>query len=137
MLLEGVTLEDEVVAVLSKGENPRDYQFIAWKMACMSYNVQDLLKKVEEQNVFHKLGYLAELILHSLRELGMQKESANLAKIVLHHRSPSKVIHLLENYPLPVVDEDKKYMTELNRKWGIISTLTTQDIKDYIVLYES
>ena len=131
----GVTTEEEIVDVLASNTFTREYLFLAVRLVSDDYDAARLISLAKKREVFHKLGYLSELILDTIRSNELPFEEDRLREIVLAYMPPTTIEHLVKDYHPPLVEIQRQEMRPLNRKWGIIGTLQEEDVYRYIEMY--
>lgn len=139
-------LENEELDIFKNAEDFRQLEIFAVRLTdgnC-EYEPEDIARYAISKGYASKLGYLAELSIKAAESLRFPTE--RLEKLVeLLYDNKNKTYEFLFPYDssdksrqvIKNIESSEKNITELNKKWGIYSFATSDEIKEYLELYLS
>ena len=131
-----MTPEEEIIKVFENTSTARAMQFLALELIRQDLDVDSLAKLARKLTAPNRMGYLAEVSAIAAENAGMptSKQLYALANALydqsyswgyLNPGTPDIAKQIMRSGP----------QEELNRKWGIYSTLKPSELEEWILLY--
>ena len=128
-----MTPEEEIMEVLKNPAESRSLKFLALGLIYKDYNIHKIAELAKQERISQQLGYLAEVAAEAARNKGFRESEKLYELAALLYSPPVNWVYLDTNTPKFAKSLiSSRPQTNLNKKWRVWDTLTSEHIEDGI-----